>query len=142
MQTYDPTEVTLSFNAVTIDGFGDGTFIKVSRNEPGWSLKIGNSGTGARSRNPNKAGKLEITLLTSSSANALLTTIALTDELSAEGVGAMFINDRSTLAARCSAENMWIIQMPDFERAKEVGTITWILETDLLNIAHDGLIDA
>jgi Bacteriophage KPP10, Structural protein ORF10 len=142
MRSYDPTEVTVSFNGLTIDGYGPGTFIKVSRNEDSWSLQIGNSGSGARSRNPNKSGRFEFTLLESSPANGLLSAVALADELRGEGVGEVQVKDRGTLLAKCSGQNAWIVKPPDFERAKEVGEVTWVIESDNIDVFHDGLIDA
>jgi hypothetical protein len=141
MRSYDPTEVTVSFNGVTIDGFGPDTFVKASRNEDGWSLQVGNSGSGARSRNPNRSGTVEFTLLSSSPANALLQAIAIVDELSGAGVGECVVKDRNTLLSKVTAQNAWVKKIPDLERAKENGNITWMIETDLLNIAHDGVID-
>lgn len=141
MRSYDPTEVTLVFNSILIDGYGPDTFIKATRNNDTWTLQMGNSGSGARSRNPDKSGKIEFTLLASSPANGLLMAIAIADELRGEGVGEFQVKDRATLLGKCSGENAWVVKPPDFERGKEVGTITWTLETDDLDISHDGIID-
>lgn len=141
MRSYDPTEVTQVFNGVIIDGYAPDTFIKASRNNDGWTLQMGNSGSGARSRNPDKSGTVEFTLLTSSPANAFLMAFAQADELSGAGVGEYQAKDRGTLLAKVSAQNAWIKKIPDWERAKEVGNVTWTIESDNLNIFHDGLID-
>lgn len=142
MRSYDPTEVTMSFNGLTIDGYGAGTFIKAARNKDGWTLQMGNSGTGARSRDPDQSGTIEFTLLVSSPANALLSQIAILDELRGSGVGNVLVKDRGTATAQVKAQNAWVKKHPDWERQKEVGEVTWILETDKLQITHDGLIDA
>jgi hypothetical protein len=141
MQTYDVTKVSLVFAGQLVDGYGADAVVKVSRNEDGWMLKMGNSGTGARARNPNRSGKYEFTLLMSSPANAILTAIALSDELSAAGVGEVAVRDRSTDQGLCGSANAWITKIPDFERAKEVGEITWVLESDVVEIFHDGTTD-
>lgn len=137
--TYDPTEQDLIFNGVIITGFAEGTFIKAMRNEPGWSFKPSNSGGGARCRNPNKSGRLEFTLHQGSPSNGVLSAFATADELTAEGVGEALVKDRSTSAAKVTAQNAWVVQIPDYERGKETGDITWIIETDEINIGHDGL---
>ena len=142
MRTYDPTENTTSFNGTPIDGYGPGTFIKVTRNVDSYTLQMGNSGVGARSKSPDKSGTIEITLLASSPANGLLSAIQQQDELTGEGVGEFLVKDRSTLTAKCQAQNAWIKKPPDWERAKEVGEVTWVLESDNIDILHDGLIDA
>lgn len=141
MRSYDPTENVIVFNGAIIDGYGPDSFIKVSRNSEAWTLQMGNSGTGARSRNPDRSGKVEVTLLASSPSNGVLSAMALADELRGEGVGEFMVKDRGTETAKCNAENMWITKQPDWERAKETGTTTWTFETDALDISHDGLID-
>lgn len=138
--SYDPTECSIVFKGETIDGYGPGTFIKVSRNEDGWTFQPSNSGGGARSRNPNKSGRFEFTLLLASPSNAVLSDIAADDEKDGSGVGEVQVKDRSTDAANCFAQNGWIVKIPDWERAKEVGEVTWIIESDEIAIAHDGLI--
>lgn len=140
--TYDPRKVTVTFNGQIIDGFGPDSFVKVSRDNDGWTYQPSNSGGGARSRNPDKSGTIEITLLNKSAANAILSAFAVADELTGEGVGEFQVKDRSTLAALCSARNAWIRKIPDWERAKEVGVTVWLIGTDEVNIVHDGLIDS
>lgn len=137
--TYDPTRVLVSFKGVPLDGFAAGTFIKVARNEDGWTFQPSNSGGGARSRNPNKSGTIEITLHTASPANGYLSTFAVADELTAEGVGEFMVKDMSTNGAICNAQNAWIKKFPDWERAKETGEVTWVIESDDINVLHDGL---
>lgn len=139
--TYDPTEQVVVFNGLLIDGYAAGTFIKVSRNEDAVTFQPSNSGGGARSRNPNKSGRFEFTLLAASPANGLLSAIALADELRGEGVGECMVKDRSSFnsLAICEAQNAWVVKQADFERAKEVGEVTWIIESDELLIAHAGL---
>lgn len=140
--SYDPQECNIAFNGLIIDGFGAGTFIKVSRNEDAYTFQPSNSGGGARSRNPNKSGRFEFTLLAASPSNALLSAIAQADEIRGEGIGECQVKDRSTASAKCSSQNAWIVKIPDWERAKEVGEVTWIIEADQVDIVHDGLVPA
>lgn len=137
--TYDPNEQDLIFNGVLITGYAEGTFIKASRNEPSFSFKASNSGGGARCRNPNKSGRIEITLHQGSPSNGVLSAFMEQDELTGEGVGEAMIKDRSTQGAKVTAQNAWITQPADYERSKETGDVTWIIETDELLITHDGL---
>lgn len=138
--SYDPKNNTVVVQGQLIDGFADDTMIKVSRNEEGWSFQPSNSGGGARSRNPNKSGRAEITLKASSPANAVLSAIAIADELRGEGIGEFLVKDRSSTAASCSGQNCWIVKHPDWERQKEVGNVTWIIEIEEVDIFHSGLI--
>jgi hypothetical protein len=141
LKTYDPTEQDVIFNGVLVDGFAPGTFIKVSFNEDLWSFQASNSGGGARSRNPNRSGKLEFTLHQSSPSNGILSAFFRADLQSGTGVGECLIKDRSTAAAEVVAQNAWIVKAPDFERGKETGEVTWVLESDAIDIIHDGGVD-
>jgi hypothetical protein len=142
MRSYDPTEVSVTFNGVTIDGFGPDTFVEVTRNQDGWTYQPSNSGPpGARSRNPDRSGTITITLIDSSPANALLQAFADADELTGEGVGEFMVKDRGTATGKCTAQNAWVKKMPDWKRGKEVSTTVWVLESNNIVIAHDGLID-
>jgi hypothetical protein len=141
VRSYDPTEVSTTFNGQTVDGYGPDTFIECVRDEDAWSYQPSNSGSGARSRNPNRSGTITITLIASAPANALLQAIYDVDELSGQGVGEFLVKDRTTLTALCEARSAWIQKPPDWTRAKELGTVTWVLRTDELIIKHDGTID-
>lgn len=140
--TYDPRNVIVTYNGQTISGFGADSIIKVSRTEDSWTFKPSASGGGARSRNPNKQGTIEITLQNKSPSMAVLSAFAVADELRGEGVGEFLVKDASTNAALCQARNAWIKKPADWERHKEVGETTWTLETDEVSIVHDGLLNA
>src|SRR5690242_10588032 len=136
--TYDPTKVTMQLGSITVIGFVDGTFVKVYRNEELWSLKVSADGHGARTRNANRSGRAEFTLKQTSPSNDQLQAQAIVDELSGGGVASLFIKDSSSLAARAQGANAWIIKIPDFERAKEEGEVTWVIETDFLDLVQSG----
>jgi hypothetical protein len=142
MRTYDPTEVSVIFNGVQITGFASDTFVEASRSEDGWTYQPSNSpGGGSRSRNPNKSGVVVITIKDDSPSMALLTAIANADELRGEGVGELMVKDRATATGKVKAQNAWIQKIPDWKRAKEVGTTAWSIFADELFIDHDGVID-
>lgn len=137
--TYDPTEQDLIINGVKIDGYAEGTMIKAARNNDAMTFKPSNSGGGARCRNPDKSGTIEITLHEGSPSNGFLSAMAAADEDLGLGVGEALVKDRSSLGAFCEAQHIWVKKQADFERAKETTDITWILETDELKINHAGL---
>ena len=137
IQTYDPQKVSLSLGDITIVQYSTGTFIKASRNEDAFTLTVSADGTGARTRNANRSGRFEFTLLGSSPSNDDLQALAVADEQDGSGVRAAMVKDGSgTAVAR--AANAWVVKVPDLERAKELGEVTWIVETDLLNLTQGG----
>jgi hypothetical protein len=135
--TYDPKNVSMIVGGQIMSGFGDGTFIKLSRNEQAFNLKVGVDGEGTRAKSNNLSGKIEITLMQSSAANDILSSYALADQLSNTGAVPVLFRDNSgrTLATALTA---WVQKVPDTEFAKEVTTRAWVLETDSLQIFIGG----
>jgi hypothetical protein len=135
--TYDPKNVSMIVGGKIMHGFGDGTFIKVSRNEQAFNLKVGVDGEGTRAKSNNKSGKFEITLMQSSSSNDILSGYATADELSNLGAVPVLLRDNNgtTLATALTG---WVQKLPDSELAKEITTRTWTIETDALEMFIGG----
>lgn len=135
--TYDPKQVSVIVGGKIMSGFSDTTFIKASRNEQAFNLKVGVDGEGTRAKSNNLSGKLEITLMQSSESNDDLSGFAAADELANAGVVPVLINDKSGRTV-LQATTMWIQKYADVEFAKEASTRTWILETDQFIIFEGG----
>lgn len=134
---YDPKNVSMIVGGKIMHGFADGTFIKVMRNQQAFTLKVGADGEGTRAKSNDKSGKFEITLMQSSSSNDVLSAYASADELSNSGVVPVLLRDNNgTTLATCLSG--WVQKLPDTEFAKEVGTRTWVFETDALEMFVGG----
>ena len=139
--TYNPKLVVVSWGPVLFSGFADGTFISAIRNSQSSNLAVGSTGDGARAISNDKSGVVTLTLLQTSSVNALLSAIGQADELVGSGVLPFLIKDIKGLDL-VSSINMWIQKIPDYNRGREVGdgNTPWAFETDELNIFHGGLL--
>ena len=137
MQTWDPQKFTISIAGITVVQYAPGTFIKAMRNEDAFTLTVGADGIGTRTRNANRSGRFEVTLMASSPSNDALQALAALDEASGAGVGAALVKDLSGTAF-ASGQNAWVVKIPDIERAKELGEVTWIIETDLIQLSQGG----
>lgn len=137
MADWDPTKFTMSVGGITIVEYSASTFIKASYNEDNFSLEVGADGRGCRIRNANQSGRYEITLLKSSPSNDLLSALSILDRQSGQGVVPVQVKDGNGKAVAAS-ENTWIVKQADLERAKELGDVTWTLETDFLEIVQGG----
>lgn len=138
--TYDPSKNLISVAGIPIVGpFGESDLVTCTRNEEGFLLKVGCDGNAARSRNANRSGKIQITIQQSSPTNLKLMILAELDESSATGIGPFLCKDGSDQGTRAEAQNCWITKIPDLKRGKEIGDVTWELETDTLLIHHAGL---
>lgn len=134
---YDPKIVSCIVGGKIMSGFSDSTFIKLSKNEQAFNLKVGVDGEGTRAKSNNNSGKVEITLMMSSSSNDDLSAFALADQLSNSGAVPVYLKDNSgrTIASALTA---WVQKLPDREFTKEASSVTWVLETDELNLFIGG----
>lgn len=136
--TYDPAKHLVSFNGLTIPpAFGPDTYLKVSRAGEGFTRQKGAGGEGGRSMNRDRGGTVELTLMANSVANDLLMAVAVADELTAVGAGPLFIKELNG-TTKVGSMNAWIQKIPDIERAKELGTVTWVFECDDLEMFVGG----
>jgi hypothetical protein len=136
-QTYNPQKCTFAWNGIIPVQFAEGAFIRVSYNADAYTLSVGSDGQAARTLNADKSATFEITLMASSPTNDLYSAQATADRLAGTGVHKGMVKDASG-TARASAENLWIKKAADMERAKELGTATWVFETDNLDLFVGG----
>lgn len=134
---YDPKNVSVIVGGKIMSGFSDGSWLKIVRNEDGWSLKVGVDGEGTRARNNNKSGRIELELMQSSGSNDDLSNFAALDESTGTGAVPVLIKDNNgtTLATALTA---WVKKFADGDFSKEVSARKWIIETDTLNVFIGG----
>ena len=135
---YDPNGVVISLGppigegaTVTMEGFADGTFITVNRNNPNWSVMSGASGETARARSNDLTGTVELTLMQSSASNNILSAFLTADEATNSGKFSFYMEDGAS-GTVISAAEMWVQQAPTVEFGKELGDRVWTLETGQL----------
>lgn len=137
MKTFDPKLHVVTWGPYLLDGFGDGTFISAKRDEQAFTKKTGVDGEVARSRNRNRGGTVEVTLLQSSSKNDVLSAEMLNDELAGTGVHPLEVKDLLGTTV-LFAQQAWLQKPADLERAKEIGTNTWTFDCDALEMLVGG----
>lgn len=131
VKTYDPKAVSVIVGSQPVTGFAEGEFVKVERNEDGWSLLVGADGEATRAKNNNRSGKVTLTLLASSASNDYLSELQTADELSGNStVGIMIKDTRGT--SLYTAATAWIAKQAPASFGKDAGTREWVLETDEL----------
>lgn len=138
-RTYDPALVIPTFAGNLLTGFGPDTFIKVERNEDGFTLAVGAGGEAARAQSRNRSGTVTFTVLATSQTNDILSAIAAADELSGTGVAEFQLSEVNGTTL-CHAANAWVKKLPSVERGKEVGTVEWVLECDSIEVFAGGLL--
>jgi len=137
VKTYDPAQVNIIFAGIPIEGYADGTFITVARDNPSWNSVVGSDGEGARAKSNDKSGTITITLMQSSIANDALSALSIVDEQSNDGIGPFLIKDLSGRTL-CAAETAWIEKPADAEFAREISNREWVIKTDALDMFSGG----
>ncbi len=138
LRKYNAAEVSITFFGIPIEGYGDGDFLTVERNEDSFTLSVGTDGEGTRAKSNNKSGRFTVTTAQSSSSNALLMAKQALDELSGDGVGPTQVKDNSGTSVFTAAKS-WIVKPPACGYGRD-GTATreWVIETDELIMAVGG----
>lgn len=135
--SYDPHALSIICGGYIIEGFADGTFLTVDRNEDSWMLKMGADGMGTRAKSNNRSGRAVMTLLQSSKSNDDLSALAELDELGNAGVVPLFVRDASGRTI-ITALSCWLIRPAPAEFGKEVSNRVWTLESDNIQIFNGG----
>jgi hypothetical protein len=136
---WNPQNFIITIGSITATQFANGTFIKAMYDEDLYSYEPSASGgVGCRIRNANEAGKFEITLLKSSPTNDLLSALAQIDRASGAGVVPVQVKDGNGTAV-AEAELAWVVKPADLERGKELGDVTWTLQTPQLKLIQGGI---
>lgn len=135
MHTYSADEVIVTFGAVILGGFADGSFITVEQNEDSFSLVVGSDGDACRSKSNNRSSRITATLLQSSAVNDLLSAIHNIDINSAngDGINPILVKDKTGRTLH-TAEKAWIVKPPSTVFAREPENREWVFETD--NMLH------
>lgn len=133
--TYDPKEVVIAWNGIPINsGIAPDTFLSIIRSEDAFTKKVGANGKVVRTRNADKTGEVEITLMQNSPVNTLLAAAAIADEeAGTDIVSTITVSDPSG-SLLAMAEQAWIRKIPDQELAKEYGERTWQFDAGEIRI--------
>jgi hypothetical protein len=91
--TYDPATHIITWNGITIDGWGKGSFFSMERNSPSFKVESGAGGEATDTRSRDITGKAEATLLQTSLVNDLLSAAWVADEAFGLSFGPMEVKD-------------------------------------------------
>jgi hypothetical protein len=139
VKSYSPDKVTIIFGGAIIQGFADGTFVTVARDNPMFNSGTGADGEGFRAKSNDQSGTITITLLQTSLSNDALSALHALDEATGDGVSPFLMKDNSPIGRTiCSAETAWIEKYSDVEYAREVTNREWVIKTDKLNMFVGG----
>lgn len=128
---YDPKRVIVTIAGILLQGFADGTFLRIRQMTPAYSSKAGADGLVARIRGHDQRAEVSFTLMGGSSSNDPLSALHNADleSVNGSGVGPLLIQD---LNGRTLVEGTytWITKAPDREFSKDDDApCEWACET-------------
>lgn len=127
LSTYSSEDVQITVGGVTISGAADASFCTVARTSDTWSMKIGSGGEVARSKNPDRSGRITLRLLSTSDSNDYLSGLFLADDLSNSGIVPVMIKDGNGTSL-FTAPQAWVVKPADADFDKEANEREWMLD--------------
>ncbi len=127
LKIYSASEVSLIFSLIPIDGGrGDDEFVQIAKQGETFTYKAGIDGEGTRSESKDNYFLVKVTVMQTSSANAIFSSILAGDQAlpGGAGVAPILIRDKQGKSVFAAAQ-AWITKWPDLKYAKEAGTVEW-----------------
>lgn len=127
VRTYDPKQVAINIGGAPMQGFADGTFLNVERENDAFQKVVGADGVVSRAKSNDRSGLATLTLVQTSPSNDLLSALAVADELQNAGVVPITVKDlegRTTYFAGTG----WIRKMADSEFSNEITNREWAID--------------
>ncbi|MND61435.1 hypothetical protein D3C80_526940 [compost metagenome] len=126
LTTYSPKDVTCTIAGIcSVEGYADGEFIRISKNENAVSTRRAMDGTQSRVYSPDTGWQLQLTLMQSSTTNDLISALWNVDQVTRMGKFPIFIKDglgtTMFMAASC-----WVESPADVVFSNQLETRTWI----------------
>jgi hypothetical protein len=135
--TYSPEDVAITIGGFySIEGIVEGTFVKVKKDLPTYTSVRSTDGNMARSKVTNSSYTIDISLMSSSPSNDVLTRFWQLDELTNTGKFPFLVRDTRGTGYFFSPET-WIEGVPELSYADTVNSNTWLLRSDR-GIIHIG----
>ena len=141
LKTYDPKTHDIVFAGILInEGLADGTFLSVTPDVAGFSVKVGADGEVTRTRMHNDVRTATVTVMQTSEVNQRLSALYNADRrgVNGEGVGVFFVQDRVTGSVDLTFAKSFISQDPDVVLEPEATTRDWTFILTDGEVNHNG----
>lgn len=130
VRTFDPKLVVITFGALSISGYAEGTFVSVNRSGDAFAKSKGAGGDIERVNRNQGDFEVTVTLQQTSPTNAELSAILAADMVSNAGVWPLTIRDFSGNTLFFAAE-AWIRKDPEWEDGDDLNSRAWVFDTGI-----------
>jgi hypothetical protein len=136
VSTYDPKEVVVTFGAIPLDGYADGTFVEVAPAGEAFTRHVGADGEVSRSKSNDNTHDVTLTLKQSSLSNQVLSAANKADRITGRAMMPLSITDLNggTLYFWPQA---WV-EVPSWGFAKEQTDRAWVFHTGQVSAENQG----
>lgn len=130
VKTFDPKMVVITFGAIPISGYAEGTFVSVSRSGDAFAKSKGAGGDVERINRNQGDFEVTVTLQQTAAVNAELSAVLAADQVTNAGVFPLTIKDLlgNTLFF---APQAWIKKDPDWEDGDDLNSRAWVFDTGI-----------
>lgn len=138
LANYSPDEVNCLAFGIPLDGFGDGTFITVSKDKVPFGTIETADGSVSRIYTNSQTYTISLTFHRGSTSNDVLTKLWQLDEITQRGKFPLLIKDLSGTDLFFST-NTWIEGIPNMVQSTNFDTRTWVLRSSqaVINIGSN-----
>jgi len=136
VRTLDPNQHIITFGAITMSAFAEGTYVKITGSGDKFTKRKGADGTIDRKNNQARDYGIELTLMQTSVTNDLLSLALAADMLNNTGIAEFSIVDLQGTSTFFAAK-AWIAKDPDDEGADTLGNRVWRFDTGVA-VKHTG----
>lgn len=126
---YTPTEVNIIIGGHRVSGWMS---VSVEYNEDMYTLLVGTDGLACRSKTTNSSARFTLELLQSSDSNDVLEGFHIADSLAPGGLPIPIMIKDNNGRSLYVADTAWATRRPSASFGKDVGSRTWVFETDNL----------
>ena len=130
VKTYDPKMVVITFGAIPISGYAEGTFVSVNRSGDAFAKRKGAGGDVERINKNQGDFEVTVTLLQTTPTNKELSAVLAADQVTNAGVFPLTIKDLlgETLFF---APQAWIRKDPEWEDGDDTNSRAWVFDTGI-----------
>ena len=130
VKTFDPKMVVITFGAIPISGYAEGTFVSVNRSGDAFAKRKGAGGDVERINKNQGDFEVTVTLLQTTPTNKELSAVLAADQVTNAGVFPLTIKDLlgETLFF---APQAWIRKDPEWEDGDDLNSRAWTFDTGI-----------
>ena len=128
INTYDPASLLISFGGAIINGYADGSFVKIKPDAKRFEKVVGADGSTARVKTNNRCYSVTLSLMQTSPANDVLSAFDILDNQTNEGALPLLIKDNSGRTVFFAAA-AWIAEAPEADFSKTLTERVWLIDT-------------